>query len=302
MIRQEYLRFLQTLKAPDAPFVVRKMANLVLENMDTLRPLSTSQGQRVKKVVEIAQTQWQVLRDDIYAEASDVRNSATLFTRLASLQVGPFRGFARAERFDLNSPLVLIYGPNGTGKTSFCEALEYGLLGNVIEAESKRIRPQDYLKNAFVNLYDTPVIEAFDAQGQICPVTPHEARNRFCFVEKNRIDNFSRIAAQLPAKQSELISTLFGLDSFTEFVRNFTAEIDARYIDLVGTKNQQLAQKQQGLAGSHQLIKDNTEALNKLTQEEAELANQYKPGISFTELIETLGTPERPGEMAVLEA
>jgi DNA sulfur modification protein DndD len=52
-------------------------------------------------------------------------------------------------------------------------------------------------------------------------------------VEKNRIDNFSRIAAQVPAKQTELISTLFGLESFTEFVRNFTVEIDEKYIDLL---------------------------------------------------------------------
>ncbi|MGF3860388.1 AAA family ATPase [Salmonella enterica] len=38
---------------------------------------------------------------------------------------------------------MLIYGPNGTGKSSFCEALEYTLLGNVAEAESKRFRNQN---------------------------------------------------------------------------------------------------------------------------------------------------------------
>lgn len=302
MIQQEYLRFLQTLKAPDVSVAVRKMANLVLENLDTLQPLSTQQGQRVKKLVDLAQTQWQKLCEDVYAEANTVDGNPSSFKQLVSLQVGPFRGFARLERFDLNSPLVLIYGPNGTGKTSFCEALEFGLLGTVVEAESKRIRPQDYLKNAFINRYDSPVLEAIDAKGHIHPVNPNETQNRFCFVEKNRIDNFSRIAAQLPAKQSELISTLFGLDSFTEFVRNFTAEIDDRYIDRIGNKNQQLTQKQQSLAASHQQIQDNTEALKGLVQEEAALANQYKSGISFAELLEALGTPEKPGEIAALEA
>lgn len=302
MIRQEYLRFLQTLKGDNVSTAMCKVANLVLENLDVLRPLTTNQGQRIKKLVEIAQEQWQDLRVDIYAEANDVHDGAALFNQLASLQVGPFRGFSRSENFDLHSPLVLIYGPNGTGKTSFCEALEFGLLGSVVEAECKRISPQDYLKNAFINRYVPPVIEVIDDQGEIHPVCPNETKNRFCFVEKNRIDSFSRIAAQLPAKQSELISTLFGLDSFTDFVRNFTAEIDERYIDLVGSKNQQLVQKQQSLAAAHQRINENTEALSKLNQEEVELANQYKPDISFTELLEALGTPEAPGEIAVLEA
>jgi hypothetical protein len=98
-----------------------------------------------------------------------------------------------------------------------------------------------------------------------------------------------------------LISTLFGLESFTEFVRNFTTEIDDRYIDRVGIKNQQLTQKRQSLAASHQQIQDNTEALKGLVQEEAALANQYKPGLSFAGLLEALGTPEKPGEIAALD-
>ncbi|MCV6071929.1 hypothetical protein OFP26_40765, partial [Escherichia coli] len=76
---------------------------------------------------------------------------------------------------------------------------------------------------------------------------PDESLYRFCFVEKNRIDSFSRIAAQAPAKQMELISTLFGLDSFNEFVKNFSPEIDGKYIDLVGEKSVQLNLKRQTL-------------------------------------------------------
>lgn len=65
------------------------------------------------------------------------------------MSVGPFRAFARQEEFDLESRLVLIYGPNGTGKSSFCETLEYCLLGNVIDAENKRFHNQnEYLKES----------------------------------------------------------------------------------------------------------------------------------------------------------
>ena len=166
-------------------------------------------------------------------------------TRLKSLTVGPFRGFAKPEVFDLDSQIVLIYGPNGSGKSSFCEALEYGLLGSVEEAESKRFREaRDYLKNAYVDRFEPPVIGVNFADAEPAIVTANEVQFRFCFVEKNRIDSFSRIAAHLPARQTALISTLFGLDSFNDFVRGFSDEIDDKYIDLIGEKATQLAKKQ----------------------------------------------------------
>lgn len=63
MIRTEYLRFVQTLA--DAPAEVRKIANLVLNNLDTLIPLTTAKGQRIKKVVQLAQANWDTISSDI---------------------------------------------------------------------------------------------------------------------------------------------------------------------------------------------------------------------------------------------
>ncbi len=301
MIRNEYLRFMQTLTAENSSEGVRKMANLILEHLDIIQLLGTHQGQRVRRIVGLAQEHWQALATDITVEINEADDTAAPITRLKSLQVGPFRGFARQENFDLDSPLVLIYGPNGTGKSSFCEALEYGLLGNVSEAESKRFSQHDYLTNAHVGQFSAPAIEAFDIQGAPVPVVENEAQYRFCFVEKNRIDNFSRIAAQLPARQTELISTLFGLDAFNEFVRNFTSETDERYIDLYGVKAIALHQKRQALVGFQQTLTDNTEALVTLVQQEADLADQYRANMTFAELGTTLGDAEAPGEIATLE-
>lgn len=47
MVKAEYLRFLQTLVINDVPGDVRKIANLVLQHIETLASLSTAQGQRV---------------------------------------------------------------------------------------------------------------------------------------------------------------------------------------------------------------------------------------------------------------
>lgn len=303
MIQAEYLRFLQTLNTAAVPPEIRKLANLVLANLDGLAPLGTYQGQRIKRMVALAQAHWDTLSAVIQPLPEQVAEQTSSITQIKSLTVGPFRGFSRQEVFDLDSRLVLIYGPNGTGKSSFCEALEYGLLGNVAEAESKRFRNQrEYLKNVYVNRFVAPVITGLNDQGQELPIDSKEELYRFCFVEKNRIDSFSRIAAQAPAKQTELISTLFGLDSFNEFVRNFTTEIDARYIDLTGVKTTQLVQKRQSLAGYQQQLVTNNADLKTLDTEEHALANQYREGCSFSQMvIEINGGVQNSGEIRRIE-
>lgn len=304
MIRAEYQRFMQTLQGHNATGSVRKVANIVSANLDELLPLTTHQGQRIRKMVELCQANWDRIPTNIPPALVQEVAPEVPISRLKTMTVGPFRGFSRQEIFDLNSRLVLIYGPNGTGKSSFCEALEYTLLGNVAEADSKRFRDQnEYLRNAFVNALVAPSLVACDAQGNDIAIVPNESAFRFCFVEKNRIDSFSRIAAQAPAKQTELIATLFGLEAFTEFVRNFTSEIGGQYIDLQGQLTLRLAQKQQGLQGAHQQIQISATELERVAAEELTLANSYRPGISFEQLIVELnGNSQAPGRIAQLEA
>jgi len=304
MIRAEYIRFLQTLNAEDTPADVRKVANLVLQHLEALIPLSTTHGQRIKKMVRLAQANWISVRSDIEPTSEQVAERPSPLFRLKSLSVGPFRGFAKREDFDLASQLVLIYGPNGTGKSSFCEALEYGLLGNVTEAESRRFRSQqDYLKNAHTKSFTPPILVGEDKPGNDIPISANEALYRFCFVEKNRIDSFSRIAAQAPSKQSELISTLFGLDAFTEFVRNFTDTLDERYIDLEGAKAKMLNDKRQTLAGYQQQLRTAIpEELHSIENEEKILANEYREGCTFTQMdTELHGSEDKAGLIKQLE-
>jgi len=303
MIRAEYQRFMQTLQGHNATESVRKVANIVSAHLDEILPLTTYQGQRIRKMVELCQVNWDRTPTNIPPFLNQEAAPGVPLYRLKTMTVGPFRGFARQEVFDLNSRLVLIYGPNGTGKSSFCEALEYTLLGNVAEADSKRFRDQnEYLRNAFVNELKLPSLVACDAQENDIAIVPNESAFRFCFVEKNRIDSFSRIAAQAPAKQTELIATLFGLEAFTGFVRNFTSEIGVQYIDLQGQFALRLAQKQQGLQGAHQQIQASATELQRIATDESALANSYRPGISFEQLIVELnGNGQTAGRIAQLE-
>ncbi|MCA9423113.1 MAG: AAA family ATPase [Nitrospira sp.] len=294
MIRAEYLRFLKALNNGGVAADVRKIANLVLQHLNTLIPLSTAQGQRIKKMAKLAQTNWSSVSSEIQPPSKQVAEQTCPIAQLKRLTVGPFRGFAKQEDFDLATQLVLIYGPNGTGKSSFCEALEYGLLGNVAEADSKRFRNQhDYFKNAHTKSFTPPILVGEDNQGNEIIISANETLYRFCFVEKNRIDNFSRIAAQAPSKQSELISTLFGLDVFTEFVRNFTDTMDGRYIDLEGVKAKELNEKRQTLAGHQQQLKTTIpEELRSIEDEEKVLASEYREGCVFIQMVTELNGSE----------
>jgi DNA repair protein SbcC/Rad50 len=72
--------------------------------------------------------------------------------RLASLSITDFRGLRIIDHLDLSSNLTIIFGLNGTGKTSLFDALEFALLGEVDRLESEA--PDDLTKRSpYVNLF-----------------------------------------------------------------------------------------------------------------------------------------------------
>jgi DNA repair protein SbcC/Rad50 len=51
--------------------------------------------------------------------------------RINRLTIEGFRGLAEHLDFDFRSPITLLYAPNGTGKTTVCDAAEWLLTGQV---------------------------------------------------------------------------------------------------------------------------------------------------------------------------
>lgn len=43
--------------------------------------------------------------------------------RFASLDIAGFRGISDPITFNLSAPLTVVFAPNGTGKTTMCEAV-----------------------------------------------------------------------------------------------------------------------------------------------------------------------------------
>lgn len=213
--KRDFERFVEWLHLPatQAPPEVKRLTNLALANFDGLARTVRQHSQRSTYLVERARRDLAQTPDGppgILAAAAD---GAWPWKRLRNMTIGPFRGFRTPEPFDLKKRVILFYGPNGSGKTSFCEGLEYGLLGSVEEAETKRIDGRTYLANLHERRFEPPVLRATDNQNREVAVDSNSDTYRFCFIEKNRIDAFSRIAARPPAQRTELIATLFGMDT-----------------------------------------------------------------------------------------
>jgi len=67
-----------------------------------------------------------------------------------SLRVEAFRGFRDAREFPLAGSAVIAAGANGTGKTSFFDAIQWLLLGSLKRLESLRAKPTDeYIVNQY---------------------------------------------------------------------------------------------------------------------------------------------------------
>ncbi|HEK1400767.1 TPA: AAA family ATPase, partial [Pseudomonas aeruginosa] len=207
----------------------------------------------------------------------------------------------RQETFDLSHDITLVYGANGTGKSSFCEALEVAMLGSISEAQAKRVDQRTYCNNARLRRHVAPVLSS-TAAGEAQAVQPDEAEYRFCFIEKNRLDDFARIAARTPSDQRQLIATLFGVDQFSEFVRGFNPSLDQDLM-LAGVQAAQLAQRRLRLASSEQTIAAYPQKIAAVEGLEQALAQRMSPGATYQACVDwLLGTPQQQGRLPYVQA
>ena len=299
-IHSEYLRFLAHLAQRDVPEDARRLAHLVLNHLQLLTEVGAARRARSTRLAPLALAH---LAQMPVAHDADVHGpeAGSVFGRLHQLEVGPFRGFTRQETFDLSHDITLIYGANGTGKSSFCEALEVAMLGSISEAQVKRVDQRIYCNNARLRRHVAPVLSARGA-GEPQIVQPDEAEYRFCFIEKNRLDDFARIAARTPGDQRQLIATLFGVDQFSEFVRGFNPSLDQDLM-LVGVQATQLAQRRLQLVNSEQTIAAYPQKITSVEALEQALAQRLFPGATYQACVEwLLGTPLQQGRLPYIQA
>lgn len=299
--KQDYVRFLRWLHAlqPAAPDHVRQFANMVHGDFEAVAETAPQRHARAAHLAILARRALAATGTGM-PEGQDEHQAAEWpWTRLRSLAVGPFRGFVREEVFDLRRRVVLFYGPNGAGKSSICEAIERAMLGSVEEAGLKRLDDAAYLRNIHAGAFAEPRLMATGADRRETPVRANADLYRFCFVEKNRIDAFSRIAQRPHGQRAELIATLFGMEKFNDFCNRFNDQIDPSLV-IEARKQRDLRLKQDALARDRAMANGEAEKLALHDAENEAYAAAFRPETTYARLQEIIGSTEAPGRLAEL--
>lgn len=75
------------------------------------------------------------------------------------IKISAFRGITEPLELDFTAPVTLVYAPNGTGKTTFCEAVEWLLTGQVERLREGASWSDEILQSAFLENV-APQVEA----------------------------------------------------------------------------------------------------------------------------------------------
>lgn len=281
--KSHYNHFIKTLKIDELTTHEIKLINLISNNFDSIASVGTAAGKRASLLNELINKNRDWLSQDLSKIEDEAIDSNNYISRINSIEIQNFRGFASKEVFDLNKPKVLVYGPNGSGKTSFCEALEYSLLGYLSEADAKRIDVKQYITNVHTGMSSQPKLTGKNLKRETIDIKSSPSGYYFCFIEKNRIIDFARYSSKTRGQQENLLATLFGLDEFYSFINGFTENISNK-IPVESLKQKQLDEKTQELSGHKQNIKSSTKKISELEGQKKFIEEKSKLNKTFDQL------------------
>jgi DNA sulfur modification protein DndD len=130
-------------------------------------------------------------------------------TPLASLQVKNFRGFGDLGHDDKGTLLRfsksknIFYAPNGGGKSSLCEALEYGTTGHIKEADRRKTKIRIYIARGASKA--TLILTGTNKASVVKSITWSS-----CFIDRNRLQEFSLLGSKdTGSAEGDVLATLF---------------------------------------------------------------------------------------------
>jgi len=140
--------------------------------------------------------------------------------KISTLQVNNFRGFNalsvedKGALVNFHSEINIFFAPNGGGKTSLCEAIEYACTGTIKEAERRKTSLPKYIKrNGKV------ILKASADNGKLIKSS---RENLFCFIDRNRLQEFSLLGSNdTRFAQKDVLASLVGLEQLDDFFDKF---------------------------------------------------------------------------------
>lgn len=168
---------------------------------------------------------------------------------ISNIQINNFKGFKCVSQGDsgtyieLHNKKNIFFGANGSGKTSFCEALEYKLTGSIKEAKKRGIKDKEYIENSSGGKETISV--NFKTSGLLLADISEYERSEFnkCFIEKNRINEFALLRGHKDTgvKANDVTARLLGFEVFDDFKSKFVQakQFETRINNLFAKKSTQ---------------------------------------------------------------
>lgn len=123
--------------------------------------------------------------------------------RFKTLKIRGFRGFNEEQAILLDSNVILIYGLNGSGKSSFTESLEWLFFGEISRQRLSRCKSEyqheEYLKNLFYSSTENPFVEVEGCLNGAEVVVRKEISpegDKF-FINGKKVDDFESLSLNL---------------------------------------------------------------------------------------------------------
>lgn len=143
--------------------------------------------------------------------------------KIKEINLVNFRGFQSNDNgggrnIEFNEKATLFFAPNGGGKSSLCEAIEWTLTGDSVERVKRKVDFNIYYQNTKKNSPSFKETKLVLTDSTI-PLSS-QIFDR-CFLEKNRIEKFARIATQSNIEIREVLGELFGFSNIIDFFNEF---------------------------------------------------------------------------------
>jgi chromosome segregation ATPase len=101
--------------------------------------------------------------------------------RIKNISIRNFRGIGKKLDLDIDADIVIIYGPNGTGKTSIIDAIEWTITGEVERLWGKNYDKPVNANESLVNLF---------SKEQLAETQVEFSKNGVSILEKRYVDLF----------------------------------------------------------------------------------------------------------------
>ncbi len=268
----EFKRFL-SLKSSSMNEYELKLARIILNKFGDIEEKSSAGGARASLISRLVQKFGNTI-DPYENDTTQVSIDNKKIRKLNKLKVKGFRGFTDEVNFDLSKNFIFMYGPNGTGKSSFCEALEYSLTGRIHEASSKRFDIDRYMRNNSSTIPSVNLSVEYDS-GIEETANKNTLENDFIFIERNRIESFARVSSFTPQAQQVRLSALFGLDQFNSFCNGFNKSIENR-LPLNPIKLISLQNKEKEILKYKLIVENKTNEIQGYEGRKKKLLSKYK--------------------------